>query len=287
MIENAIAPESRRVRAVDVDMSALSSVANGVADLYDDKLDVIIIRNAFPIAPTVASGERLDRDEEDLGWAHPNERMPVEDIQVIGTAATPTYGTPQGPSLETYLQGAERVRSSANAIFDFSPGKEFERVLGCIAGGRPVEVPQSGDGRGYTPFTVRRLVEGKQIGLHHDYHYPLPVYGELAPQLDTRTLVSFVVTIRKPDAGGELYVYPVTSDTPNPPKQPNGWSWDLQALEQRFPFQKFVTNPGDMFVFASGRCLHRVAPIVGSRARITMGGFLALDRAHERILYWS
>jgi hypothetical protein len=42
-----------------------------------------------------------------------------------------------------------------------------------------------------------------------------------------------------------------------------------------------------MFVFASGRCLHRVAPVVGPTARITMGGFLALDKSHARVLFWS
>ena len=153
-----------------------------------------------------------------------------------------------------------------------------------------VDVPSLSSGENaakFSPFTVRRLTEGKGIGLHHDYHYPLPVYNDLAPQLDTRILVSFVVALRKPDAGGELVVYRVSRDTPNPPKQANGWAWDLEALEQRFPAAKFTTDVGDMFVFASGRCLHRVAPVVGPRARITMGGFLALDKAGSRVMFWS
>jgi hypothetical protein len=40
-------------------------------------------------------------------------------------------------------------------------------------------------------------------------------------------------------------------------------------------------------VFASGRCLHRVNRIDGPRARVTMGGFLALDKDGRRVFYWS
>jgi hypothetical protein len=42
-----------------------------------------------------------------------------------------------------------------------------------------------------------------------------------------------------------------------------------------------------LFLFASARLLHRVSPVDGPQARFTMGGFLALDKARERVLYWS
>lgn len=279
--------EHAPIRSVDVDAANMASVRDGISDLYKDTLDLIMIRGAFPRAMLEAVGEGLDRNDRDPGWTNPNARIATEDIQVIGTAATPTYSTPQGPTVEAYLEGAEKARSAASQVFAFDPSAEFRRVLTAIAGGRTVEVPPLKAGASFSPFTVRRLVDGKGIGLHHDYHYPLPVYSDLVPLLDTRTLVSFVVALRKPDAGGELVVYPVSRDTPNPPKQANGWAWDLPALEQRFPASRFVTDVGDMFVFASGRCLHRVAPVAGPKARITMGGFLALDKPGKRVLYWS
>jgi hypothetical protein len=275
------------IRAVDVDAQDLSRVADGIVDLYEERLDLIMIRGAFPRASIEGVGDELDRDDRNPGWANPNARMPTEDIQVIGTAATPTYSTPQGPTVDAYIEGAEKVRASATSLFDFDPSDQFRRVLARLAGGRPVDVPPLSAGARFSPFTVRRLTEGKGIGLHHDYHYPLPVYSDLVPQLDTRTLVSFVVALRKPIAGGELVVYPVPRDLPDPPKQANGWAWDLAALEERFDSSRFVTDVGDMFVFASGRCLHRVAPVVGPVARITMGGFLALDKSRSRVLYWS
>src|SRR5262249_53989278 len=146
-------------------------------------------------------GAELDRDDRDPGWANPNARMPAEDIQVIGTAATPTYSTPQGPTVDAYIAGAQKVQSSAAQLFAFDPADEFQRVLAQLAGGRPVSVAPLAAGGRFSPFTVRRLTDGKGIGLHHDYHYPLPVYSDLAPTLDTRILVSFVVALRRPAAG--------------------------------------------------------------------------------------
>jgi hypothetical protein len=46
-------------------------------------------------------------------------------------------------------------------------------------------VQQAADGRSYAPPTLRRLADGKQIGIPHDYHYPLDLYTELKPQVDT------------------------------------------------------------------------------------------------------
>src|SRR5213079_1508753 len=118
------------------------------------------------------------------------------------------------------------------------------RVLATFASGRPVAVPVSSDGRSYLPATLRRLTDGKQIGLHHDYHYQLALYQELREQADTTTLVSFVATLQAPEAGGELLVYGVTPTTPDAPKMPNGFSWDLEAIEKRYDFASFRVGPG-------------------------------------------
>lgn len=285
-------PEVRRtVRFRDVAASDPSAAPNGVDDLYNDRLDVIVVRNAFDRARADETAAKLDRDDRDPGWARPNQRMPIEDIQLLGTdtPATPTYREPRGASLEAYLDSADRHRSAVDSAFDarFDATSEVRRALAQLSGGRPVEVATSDDGRAYVPLTIRRLVDGRQIGLHHDYHYPLALYSQLAPSLDTRTLVSFVVTLQRPERGGELFVYGVTPDTPDAPKMPNGFQWDLDAIEQRFHFARFDVGAGDLFLLASGRCLHRVAPVAGPRARVTMGGFLALAKNGERIFFWS
>jgi hypothetical protein len=289
-MELAKAP-TRTVRFTEVNAAQAAAVSNGIEELYEDRLDVIIARGVFPAELLSETGRLLDRDDSGRPWARPNEKMPVEDVQLLGTdtPATPTYSAPRGASLDSYLASAAKFRPSLEQVFDstFRPAEQFQRVLGIFAGGRPVEVPVSSDQRSYLPATLRRLVDGKQIGLHHDYHYELALYHELKEQVDTRTLVSFVATLQAPDSGGELFVYGVTPDTPDAPKMPNGFSWDLEAIEKRYDYASFQCGAGDLFLLASGRCLHRVARIQGPRARVTMGGFLALDKSRSRVLFWS
>jgi len=279
----------RIIRASDVDAARAGDAADAIPRMYDDQLDVLIVRHAFDSKPLADAGERLDRDDADPGWARPNIKMPVEDIQILGTdtPATPTYQAPGGASLDEYLASAERHRQEGQGVFDagFPAAAAITRVIEKFSGGRPVEIARADDGRQYVPFTVRRLVHGKQIGLHHDYHYPLALYTQLAPTLDTRTLISYVAILRRPAAGGELCVYAVTPDTPNPPKMPNGFMWDLDAVERGYDSKQFTLDVGDFFLLASGRCLHRIAPIQGDRARVSMGGFLALSKDRDRVYF--
>lgn len=95
------------------------------------------------------------------------------------------------------------------------------------------------------------------------------MFADLAPQLDTRTLISYVVTLQGPD--GHLLRIKSGLD---------GWQIPLEPV-------RHSGCTGDLFLFASARCLHRVAPVLGSKARVTMGGFLALTKDRSSVLYWS
>ncbi len=279
------------VRSIDVDARNLSGVADGITNIYDDTLDVIVVRGAFDVATLAEAGERLDSNASDPGWSRPNVKMPPEDLQLLGTdtPATPTYQEPRGASLEAYLGSAASHAAAPARIFKpgFDGVSEISTVLSQLSGARPAEVARASDGRPYVPFTVRRLVDGKQIGIHHDYHYRLDLYSDLSQRVDTRTLISYMATLRAPKQGGELFVYGATADDPNVPRLANGFSYDLAAIEDRYDCQRFVMNAGDLFLLASGRCLHRVERISGPKARITMGGFLALAKEGDRVFYWS
>jgi hypothetical protein len=91
---------TRHVRSIDVDAVDVGRVENGIEELYNDVLDVIVVRNAVPREPLQHLGDLLDRDDRDPGWERPNEKSPVEDIRMLGTPATPTYVAPRGPSLD-------------------------------------------------------------------------------------------------------------------------------------------------------------------------------------------
>ncbi len=285
------AAQRRPVRFLVVDASDLAAVGDGIENLYAGAFDVIVVRGAFDAVTLADVGQRLDSDDRDPGWSRPNVKMPVEDLQVLGTdtPATPTYQAPRGTSLDAYLASAAAHAGEAEAVFEpgFDAVGKIAALLGRFAGGRPVQLAHADDGRPYAPFTIRRLVDGKQIGVHHDYHYRLELYNELSQQVDTGTLVSYVATLRAPQAGGELFVYGAISDATDVPKLANGFSYDLPAIEARYDCVRLEMNAGDLFLLAAGRCLHRVGRIAGPQARITMGGFLAFDRVRERVLFWS
>jgi hypothetical protein len=274
------------LRTADLAARDAPDVADGISALYDGDLDVIVVRQALPAAPVAAAVERL-MTAGTHGWSQPNKASTADDIELLGTPATPTFSAPRGPSRDAYLATAGWYGESPVFESGFDPTAATENVLGQLSGGRPVELLRFPDGHTFAPFTVRKLREGQGISLHHDFHYPLALFNELQSDFDKRTLISYFFTLQRPDAGGELVAYPVPPDTPDPPKLPNGWAWDLPEVERRFGSVPYETGPGDLFIFASGRCLHRVAPTQGPRPRITMGGFLALDTAGRRVLYWS
>ena len=286
MTSNRSTP-SAELRCLDLSAETATPLDNGIEDLYDGRLDVAVVRRAWNEPDLARVATALDVGQMDPGWNRPNAMMPPEDIQVLGTAATPTYSTPRGPTLDAYLRDANWYDKAPLFGPSFDPTAAVTTALARHAGGRPVQILYTPDRRRFSPFTVRRLVDGKGIGLHHDLHLSLSMFSDVTPELDAKTLVSWVFTLQGPEGGGELVVYDCAPDTPNPPKMPNGFSWDLAGVEARFASARIDTAAGDLFFFPSARLLHRVTPVVGPRARITLGGFLALDQKRERVLYWS
>jgi len=275
------------LRLLDQPAGTVTPSSNAIEDLYENALDVAVVRGSWPPQLLSRVSAMLDAGEPAIGWNRPNAAMPPEDIQVLGTAATPTYSTPTGPTLDEYLEDANWYDHTRLFGQEFDPGTAVAAALAQHSGGRPVQLLEAPGHRKFAPFTVRRLGEGKGIGLHHDLHTSLAMFKDIAPHLDTRTLVSYVFTLQGPDDGGELCVYDCSPTTPNPPKMPNGFMWDLAGVEARFGAVRVQTGAGDLFLFASARLLHRVAPVRGPRARLTLGGFLALDKSRERVLFWS
>jgi hypothetical protein len=268
-----------------------AAVAGNLLDeIYEDKVDVALLRGVFSPALMESAGGKLGAENGSYSWARPNQVSPPDDIYVLGseTPATPTFRAPRGASLEDYLRDATAHEALVSGIFgaDFNVSEQVSTVLSRISAGRKVEVPSSADGRKYVPYTLRRLSDGRRISLHHDSHYKLALYSDLAPRLDTTTLVSFFVTLQSPESGGELVVYPLRSDDPAQPRLPNG-HWDSNAIERDYSPQVIAPAAGDVVVLAAGRCFHRVQQVAGATARVTLGGFFALTRDRSSVLYWS
>lgn len=203
------------------------------------------------------------------------------------------YGRPlavASQDLREYLEDAERFRRGIAPLFSPAGSLELriESVLGQIAGGLPVTVASTADGRRYLPASVRLLVEGDSLPIHYENG---TTRGEgmkqLLPLIDTETLISFYVPVVLADAGGILEVF--TTDCSGDGHRIIG---DLGGPERARPilaergYMEVLPGVGDMLVFDGGRHYHLVTEVRGG-TRWTLGGFVAYSKDHDRVLYWS
>ncbi len=279
--------EGRTIRAAEAAPDDHDSCANAFEDIHQDRLDALVLRQAFPEPLRLAILDRLTTDGE-LPWLRPNSRGPQADIRVLGVAATPTFNTPGGPAADHYFDDAAHYGAIYDQLLTSGPDRAdaIEAVLDRISGGRDVGRLVAADGRTFAGCTIRSLPEGQRIIVHHDgRHYQLPIYGDAAASLDTSTCLSFVALLQEPEAGGEVVIHGLTAADPTP-RLPSGMP-DGETIKTRYRSHTVAMRAGDVLVFAAGRFYHHVAPVIGPRPRITLGAFMTLDRDHRRVIYWN
>ncbi len=251
-------------------------------DLFRRRRIGAILRGVFPEAAMSDVASRLD-----------------EGVDGVPRAVAPTfsgglYGRPLvmgAEDLKDYLDDAELFRSGMRGLFASLGGLE-ERIasqLRAMAGGRPVEVARTEEGREYLPVTFRALVEGDSLPIH--YENGTAQHDSMKPllrQIDPEALMSFYIPLTLPESGGVLEVY--TTDCSGDGERIIG---DLGGPEKakvilaERGFVEVRPGVGDMLVFDGGRHYHLVTEVRGARSRWTLGGFFAFTKDHGRILYWS
>lgn len=202
------------------------------------------------------------------------------------------YGRPLAASradLSDYLADSVPGRGALTELFGQGPSLE-ERVraaLTALAGGVPVELARSADGRDYMPTSIRVLIAGDQLPPHAENQtLNRPASRELKERVDGHCVMSFYLPVQLPEAGGLLTV--VSGDQFKDGDGQLGKLGD-KAKEALEATGTITIKPGvgDLLVFESGRRYHWVSPVEGPRARWTLGGFFAYTKAHDRILFWA
>ena len=276
----------RTIRAIDVTPEIAGDHADAIEEIHRDRLDAVVLKGAFPEPLREAILARLAHD--DLPWLRPNSTGPQADVRVLGTAATPSFNTPGGPDVAQYFDHADEYAALYDQLFSASAGRSdvIEEVLERVSGGRPVARLVTPAGRRFAGCTIRSLPEGQRIIVHNDgRHFQLPVFKDATTDLDTSTCLSFVVLLQEPEAGGEVVIHGLT-DADQVPRLAS-FLPDGETIKARYRSHTVRMNAGDVLLFSAGRLYHHVAPVVGRTPRITLGGFLTLDQAHERVVYWN
>ncbi len=282
------ANEGHHISILDVDADALDAHSDAIETIYGAGLTGIVVRDALPQELVRRGVAQLGGDALASEWSYPNAGMTGGEIRVIGDAATPTFTAMRGPTFERYGEGAARHAARTRLVFgeDAHPTQLVQSVLGRLFGGRPARSPAYNGETTWAPYSFRALDPGEQIYSHHDDHFGLAVYERMDAVFDRSTVLSFFFTLQAPEGGGQLVAYGLWGSDPDPPMLPTRFL-DTDALERRFVQHVFDLRAGDLVVFDAGRHVHRVTAVEGSRPRLTVGGFLTLDKARTRLAFWS
>jgi hypothetical protein len=294
MVKRRESSEEDLFRFLYIDASEVAKYPTAIADMYERRLDGIIVRGVLPADGVSMVAERLERGEFGMNPLKFPAFAQLETApHVLGRTLLSA-----GAEMDNYFSDAERFREQCRALFRQTVDFEqcIERVFVALSGGLPVHVPRDAQERSYTSATIRVLPNGHEIGIHVGNDFlRLPQCQPLAEILDTSDQLSYFVPLSVPDGGGELVVYALEWDdvapyapsaTTAPPAVYESSHYNFFLME-RFEKTAFRPGPGDLLIFDGGRYYHRVTQTLGDRPRRTIGGFLAFSKARDLIYYWS
>jgi len=262
-----------------------ASQAGGHADAFDlmraGALHGVILHRVYPPELLEATVGRLERREP------PFLRSGFPEAFRSWFYGLNLNLSPLDP--DRYFEQAALFNRQLEALLP--PGQELAaRVAGLLAaldGGRPfVAAPGPRPGERYMFTTLRAHEEGGFIPPHFDNEQNFrPSYRHLRTLVEPH-IVSFVLAFTRAEGGGALEVFDLrcepedarflnvdgAADRPDPRT--------LDAVSFRLP-------PGSMIVLDSGRYLHRLTPVRGSRRRWTSCSFMALSRARNAMYCWG
>jgi len=281
---------------LDIHVSEIEKHPSALQDmLFNRSFEGMIIREVLPLDTVERVVRRLEENEGGMSS--------IVDSKFANMAKGP-YSFGENiifcdPNLQQYFDYAAVFRQKCRTLFqgalDFE--KRVESVFHVLSGGLSVQVPTGPGGQTYIPATIRKLPEGHEFTIHVGNDFlNKPQSNHLRTLVDITDQLSFYIPLALPEGGGDLIVYGLEWDGDPLPFQDtssnSGYtSWSYQQSHQLFAEEygsmTFAPSPGDMMLFDGGRFYHCIAPTVGSRARITIGGFLSFSKEHDAIYYWS
>jgi hypothetical protein len=286
-MKSSTAAAGHPITILDIDVDEMGAHGHLLDEIFRTERSGAVIRRAFSEDMVRGAVTQLTSTQLADEWASPNRGMPGGEIRTIGDAATPTFTSLGGPTAARYAASTAQHEGWTQAIFgDAHPTPCLQHIFSTLFGGRPAAAPTFAPDSDWAPFNYRALDPGVQIYSHHDNHYGLQIYQNMASALDRSTILSWFVTLQPAEQNGNLILYGLWGSDPNPPMLPTRFL-DTEALERDFQREVLDLRAGDLVIFDSGRHVHRVSPVEGALPRLTVGGFLTADVERTRLAFWS
>jgi len=193
------------------------------------------------------------------------------------------------PDLREYFRDTALFHQHLEALFPPSLGiaSYLAGLLATLDHGKPFRAPPGpGAGDQYMFTTIRAHLEGGFIPPHCDNEHALrPSYAHLLGLIEPH-LMSFVLALTRADDGGALEVFDARFEALASTLM-NDDRAEIKIDTDGVDSVSFRLEPGTMIILDSGRFLHRVSPVVGSRTRWTVCSFMARSRARDAMYCWG
>jgi hypothetical protein len=134
--------------------------------------------------------------------------------------------------------------------------------------------------------TLRAHAESGYLPAHFDNEQRLrPAYRHLRTLVELN-MMSFVLVLAEPQAGGALEVFDLCVE-PEDARLLSDDSVTVRPDVSLLESVSFSLPAGTLIVLDSGRYLHRLTPVLGARKRWTACSFMARARARAATYCWG
>ena len=269
------------LRTTELDAVDAAAHADAFERLRAGELQAIIVHGVYPPEVLEAVVARLERREPAFlqtwfpekfrSWFY-GRNLNLSDARLPG-----------------YFEEATRFHAQLELLFPPGLGiaTHVGKLLARLDGGRPfVSAPGPLPGTQYMFTTLRAHAESGYLPAHFDNEQRLRASYRHLRTLVELNMMSFVLVLAQPEAGGALEVFDLCVEPQDArllsddrvSERP-----DVSLLES----VSFSLPPGTLIVLDSGRYLHRLTPVQGARKRWTACSFMARARAGTATYCWG
>ena len=202
------------------------------------------------------------------------------------------FADPQTVAQEDVEQ-SNLFRSSFAENFGINLETRLKETLSNVFQVQNVEVPAAGDEQDpLTPFSIRLLEPKAEIYLHCGNYVQVrhqEFYSRFSEEVQIYNQLSYFVVIQEPETDGELSVF--NAKWKDVGARDAHEQLILENNEVKSPYSfgvhKAAPAKGALLVFSGGQYWHRVERVLGTKTRITIGGFIGKSKDGSKIFVWS